>query len=395
MKEKICFVVQRYGEEIVGGSESECRMYAERLTPYYDVEVITSCAVNHVTWANEYEEGVSTINGVTVRRFAVEHERNLQEFMALSIELTQRAQHTREEDEHFQEVQGPTAPKALDWLCEHQGDYKVVLFMTYLYYLAAMGLPRYKGRSLLIPTTHDEWSVYFPCYREVFEAADGYVYNSEAERRFTEKLFLETVGKPYITIGAGVEYPKGELPDVRERFGLDKPYLLYCGRVEVAKGCDALLDYFRTYKNRFGGDLQLVFTGKVEMEMPKAPDIHMLGFLSEEEKYAVMQGSVAFCLASHFESLSIVVLESLMMGRPVLVNGGCEVLRDHCILGQCGLWFHTADDFCADVRYLLENPETYEIMRRNGREYVRENYSWEAIVGKLRGLIELVGQKNG
>ena len=390
MKDKICFVVQRYGEEIVGGSESECRMYAERLVPYYDVEVITSCAIDHLRWRNEYPAGVSVLNGVTVRRFRTVRERDLKEFSDLSEVLKAKSSHSREEDADFEEKQGPTAPEALDWLCDHGDEYKMVLFMTYLYYLAAMGLPRYKGKSLLIPTTHDEWSVYFPIYRDVFEAADGYVYNSEAERRFTEKLFLETVGKPYITIGAGVEYPKGMLPDVKERFGLTKPYLLYCGRVEAAKGCDTLLDYFRVYKNRFGGDMQLVFTGKVEMPLPREPDIVELGFLSEEEKYAVMQGSVAFCLASHFESLSIVVLESLMMGRPVLVNGDCEVLRDHCTIGQCGLWFHTADEFCGCVRYLLENPEIYETMRRNGREYVANNYTWDAIIGKLRALIELV-----
>ena len=390
MKDKICFVVQRYGEEIIGGSESECRMYAERLVPYYDVEVITSCATDHLSWRNEYPEGVSVLNGVTVRRFKTVRERDIYEFADYSDELIAKSNPGREDNLKFEELQGPTAPEALDWLCDHGGEYKMVLFMTYLYYLAALGLPRYKGKSLLIPTTHDEWAVYLPIYREVFEAADGYVYNSEAERRFTEKLFLETVGKPYITIGAGVEYPKGELPDIKKRFGLTKPYLLYCGRVEAAKGCDTLLDYFRVYKNRFGGDMQLVFTGKVEMHLPKEPDIVELGFLSEEEKYAVMQGSVAFCLASQFESLSIVVLESLMMGRPVLVNGECEVLRDHCTIGQCGLWFHTADEFCGCVRYLLENPEIYETMRRNGREYVANNYTWEAIIGKLRALIELV-----
>ena len=389
MKDKICFVVQRYGEEIVGGSESECRMYAERLVPYYDVEVVTTCALDHLSWRNFYPKGVRVINGVTVHRFQTLRERNLKEFGTLYNELNSRKDHSRKEDAEFLEQQGPLAPEALDWLCDHQSEYKTVLFMTYAYYLAAMGLPRYKGKSLLIPTTHDEPCVYYPIYREVFEAADGYVYNSEAERRFTEKLFLETVGKPYITIGAGVEYPKGELPDIRERYGLTKPYLLYCGRVEEAKGCDTLLEYFRLYKNRFGGDLQLVFTGKVEMKLPKEPDIIELGFLSEEEKYAVMENSVAFCLASRFESLSIVVLESLMMGRPVLVNGECEVLRDHCTIGQCGLWFRTADEFCGCVRFLLENPEIYEAMRRNGREYVAKNYSWEAIIGKLRGLIEL------
>lgn len=393
MKEKICFVVQRYGLEIVGGSESECRMYAERLVPYYDVEVITTCAKDHITWRNEYSEGVSEINGVKVRRFPVLREADMKERFLLSEELKKKGDSSLSENIHFLEKQGPYCPQAIDWICEHGEEYKTVLFMTYLFYLTAMGLPRYKGKSLLVPTTHDEWSVYLPIYREVFESADGFVYNSEAERHFTEGLFLETVGKPYVTIGAGVDYPKGELPDVKERFGLHKPYLLYCGRVESGKGCDFLIDCFRRYKHRFGNDIQLVFTGAVAMKLPNDPDIIALGFLREEEKYAVMENSLAFCLASHFESLSIVVLESLMMGRPVLVNGECQVLRDHCTKGQCGLWFHSEDEFCACVRYLLENPAVYETMAQNGREYVAQNYSWDIIIAKLRSLIEVVSAK--
>ncbi|MDY5099930.1 MAG: glycosyltransferase family 4 protein [Oscillospiraceae bacterium] len=391
MKEKIAFVVQRYGEEVIGGSESECRMYAERLTPYYDVEVITTCAIDHLTWRNDHAPGVSTLHGVTVRRFPVSRERDLGRFFQLSQQLTAKGSgRTEEEIEEWLRVQGPVADGAIDYLCEHAGEYKVVLFMTYLFYLTAVGLPRFPGRSILIPTAHDEWSMYFACYREIFEYARGFVYNSEAEHRFVDSLFLETAGKPSITIGAGVEYPAGLLPDIRERFGITRPYVLYCGRVEGAKGCDRLIDYFAAYKRRFGGELMLVLTGKVDMPLPQREDLLALGFVSEEEKYALMASSVAFALASQFESLSIVVLESLMMGRPVLVNGECEVLRDHAVISKAGLWFRDADEFCGALRYLLTHPAEYAQMCENGRRYVAERYNWSAILARLRGLIELV-----
>ena len=395
MKEKIAFVVQRYGEEVIGGSESECRMYAERLTPYYDVEVITTCAIDHLTWRNDHAPGVSTLHGVTVRRFPVSRERDLGRFFQLSQQLTAKGSgRTEEEIEEWLRVQGPVADGAIDYLCEHAGEYKVVLFMTYLFYLTAVGLPRFPGRSILIPTAHDEWSMYFACYREIFEYARGFVYNSEAEHRFVDSLFLETAGKPSITIGAGVEYPAGLLPDIRERFGITRPYVLYCGRVEGAKGCDRLIDYFAAYKRRFGGELMLVLTGKVDMPLPQREDLLALGFVSEEEKYALMASSVAFALASQFESLSLVVLESLMMGRPVLVNGECEVLRDHAVISKAGLWFRDADEFCGALRYLLTHPAEYAQMCENGRRYVAERYNWSAILARLRGLIELVSAED-
>ena len=137
MKDKICFVVQRYGEEIIGGSESECRMYAERLVPYYDVEVITSCAMDHISWRNDYPEGVCVINGVTVRRFRTVRERDLKEFSDLSDELMKKSSHSREEDVDFEEKQGPMAPEALDWLCDHGAK-----FLGYDFQRAGTGLDR-------------------------------------------------------------------------------------------------------------------------------------------------------------------------------------------------------------------------------------------------------------
>ena len=40
-KEKVAFVVVRYGKNINGGAEYHCQMLAERLVEDYDVEVLT------------------------------------------------------------------------------------------------------------------------------------------------------------------------------------------------------------------------------------------------------------------------------------------------------------------------------------------------------------------
>ena len=63
-KEKIAFIVVRYGKDINGGAEYHCRMLAERLVNDYDVEVLTTCVKNYVTGDNEYPEGEEILNGV-------------------------------------------------------------------------------------------------------------------------------------------------------------------------------------------------------------------------------------------------------------------------------------------------------------------------------------------
>ena len=90
-KQKICFVIQRYGTEICGGSELHCRLFAERLSSIYDVEIVTTTALDDSTWKNFYKEGVEYISGIKVRRFNVdrerlwERERNIKNYIQTAI----------------------------------------------------------------------------------------------------------------------------------------------------------------------------------------------------------------------------------------------------------------------------------------------------------------------
>src|SRR4029450_6322574 len=73
---KLAVIVQRYGQEINGGAELHARYIAERLARHAQVEVLTTCATDYITWRNELPGGVESVNGVSVRRFKVKHERD-------------------------------------------------------------------------------------------------------------------------------------------------------------------------------------------------------------------------------------------------------------------------------------------------------------------------------
>lgn len=388
MKDKLLFVCQRYGTEINGGAEMECRAYAEHLTDRYDISVLTTCAIDYTDWKNEYPEGETEINGVHVIRFPNARERSREEFDRITAEAYAPG-HPDETEEKWLDAQGPYCPAAIRWLKGHAGEYKAVLFMTYLYYLTARGLIPGMKNSILIPTAHDEPPVYLRHYRTVFGAPEGIIYNTDEEKAFVEKTFPATRGKKSCTVGFGIDPANPEIPDVRGKYGLGK-YILYAGRIDESKGCGVLFRYFREYKKRHPGELTLALIGKAAMEIPKDPDIRALGFVSEEDKASLMRDAEAFVLASRFESLSIVALESMELGTPVLMNGLCEVLKGHCIKSNAGFYFTDYYEFDCALTRLLSRPEEYAILRENGKRYVESRYRWSRITEEIAGLIESI-----
>ena len=204
---KIAFVVQRYGTEILGGSEYHCRLIAERLATKHEVEVLTTCARDYVTWKNEYPEGADRVRGVTVRRFAVAETRDIASFNEFSDWIFNNP-HTAEQEMEWLRRQGPWSPALLEYLKRHHQQYDALIFFTYLYAPTVLGLRIAPGRSILVPTAHDEPAIQLDLYKEVFTLPAAIAYNTEVERRFLETHFsIRAVAEE--TVGCGVDLPHG------------------------------------------------------------------------------------------------------------------------------------------------------------------------------------------
>jgi glycosyltransferase involved in cell wall biosynthesis len=205
---RIAFIVQRYGAEVLGGSEYLCRVIAERLASRHQVDVITTCARDYITWKNDYPEGPDRIRGVTVRRFANVRTRDLASFNRYSDWIYSN-QHSRDDEMEWLKQQGPWCPGLIDYLQRQHHQYDVLVFFTYLYAPTVLGLRIDPSKSILVPTAHDEPASRLGIFKEVFAAPAGVAYNTEAERRFVHETFsLRAIDEE--VIGVGVEPPPDE-----------------------------------------------------------------------------------------------------------------------------------------------------------------------------------------
>ncbi|RLC82983.1 MAG: glycosyltransferase family 1 protein [Chloroflexi bacterium] len=388
----IAFVVQRYGLKVSGGAELLCRQVVEHLAPEFEIEVLTTCAQDYVTWENVYPTGLDMINGIPVRRFPTVRTRE-KDFGARSAWIFSHL-HTLQDEMEWLYAQGPVSPDLLRYLVEHHLDYDAFVFFTYIYYPTALGLRLVADRALLVPTAHDELPIYLNVYKAMFHAPRAIIYNTIEERQFLQDLFdIEHI--PGQVTGVGVDVPERlDAQLFRRRYNIDSPYVLYVGRISPSKSCDTLIDYFIRYKAVHPGSLTLVLVGRAEIPIPKRPDIVAVGFVPDEDKFNAIAGAELFLLPSKFESLSIVFLESLAMGTPVLCDGASAILRGHCRRSNAALYYHNYPEFEPSLELLLKNPHLRQSLGCNGKQYVEQFYTWDQVVKKYRRLLTEVTENH-
>ncbi|MBA2438656.1 MAG: glycosyltransferase family 4 protein [Acidimicrobiia bacterium] len=411
---RIAFVVQRYGAEILGGSEYHCRLVAERLAARHEVEVLTTCARDYITWKNEYPEGTDRVRGVTVRRFASAQTRDIDAFNEYSDWIFANS-HSREDEMKWLEMQGPWCPALLEHLARHHRSYDALIFFTYLYAPTVLGLQIDPNRSILVPTAHDEPAIRLEIYKDLFRLPGAVAFNTEVEKNFLKSTFeIRAIAEETVGCGVDLMQGEGELPpgpassaadgdddaetvDVvaqmkargvafRRRHRLYGDFLLYGGRIDAGKGCEELLEYFTSYKE-LGGDAALVLMGVKLMQLPEVPWVKFAGLLSERERLHALEAATVVVVPSPYESLSLLALEAMAVGTPVLCNGRSEVLVEHCRQSNGGLYYQNRDEFIECTALLLSDERLRRALGRNGKEYVKRNYRWDAILAKYDRLI--------
>jgi glycosyltransferase involved in cell wall biosynthesis len=415
LKRKIAIVVQRYGKEINGGAEVHARMIAEKLHDKYDITVLTSRAIDYHTWKPLLKEGVQYENDIKIIRFdhPCRDKKNLRKITnkikgrTLWQLLNRLLNNPRwlhylkpnvivaqKDYEDWAFYQGPATEDLIRHIKEYKNEYDVFIFFTYLYFPTIFGLKEVGDKSILIPTMHDEKPAYYDIFKKIMQYPKWIFFNTEAEKKFSEKLFdIKSNKKEVVAVGIDLNIVI-ENKQVLNKFKIKKPYIIYVGRIDAAKGCQDLIKYFKNFISINDADLELVLVGKNMMKEEKHPDIIYTGFISDEEKNHLIANAKLLVVPSYYESLSLVLLEAFSLKIPVLANGLCDVLYDHINNSKAGLTYTNQNEFNNALGLLIGEREMGKNMGENGYNYVLNNYTWKRVISKFDLAIQDISENN-
>ena len=386
---RVAFVVQRCGAEVNGGAEAHCLQIAQRMSKHWETEVLTTCALDYMTWEDSYPPGREEVGGTTIRRFPVDYPRDVEQFNRLSGELHARqADATIDEQEEWMRAQGPVSSALFDYLEEHEDEYDAFIFFGYLYATTYFGLPRVREKAFLAPLAHDEWTIRFSMWDRFFALPQQLIFNTSFEREFLHKRFprLPLIGP---VVGVGIDPPERIAPErFRARYGLHAPFLLYVGRIDESKGCKSMIDCFLRARNAGRIPHKLVLIGTEVMPIPFHDEVMHLGFVDDQEKWDAMAACDWLVMPSPHESLSMVLLETWTAGRPAIVTAQADVLTGQCRRSNAGLWYDSAEQFEAIIRTVTE--ETKVALGRQGHRFASQHYSWARVESDY---LQLVGSR--
>lgn len=388
---RILYCVQRYGAEVSGGAEAACRSLAEQMAARgHHVEVVTSCAVDYVTWDDEYEPGTSKLNGVLVHRLPVRDARTAEQFGPISGRVLSGPSAPLAVQQDWVRVQGPDVPGLEPWLSANSSRFDVAVFYTYLYPTTVFGLPVAARHTptVLHPAAHDEPMIQLAIFDSLIRQADAISVQTPEELATIRRRFRFEPLSAVVGLGVDINPPLADGNRFRAMFGLgDEPVLLYNGRIEPGKGTDELVRYFVEHKRRFPGPLKLVLVGPIIVEVDTHPDVICTGYVDVQTRLDAYAAAFAFVMPSYFESFSIALCDAWVVRRPALVNGDCAVLEGQARRSGGGLPYRGLAEFSAGLNRLIADPALSAEMGQAGRDYVVARYEWGQVAESYEQLL--------
>lgn len=388
----IAFIPPRFGDGVIGGAEAVLAEAAIGLAERgHKVEILTTCAKNHYTWANEFPSGVfrhgSDPGSILVRRFPVEldtpgvvRDRVGDRILAgdkISIQ-----------DQQLWMNDSLRSSGLWDHVFDQGDRYRALIFAPYMFWTTFAVSQIHPQRSIIMPCLHDEPPAYLELFASMMEGATGLWFLTDPERELANRIYQ--LGDSQTTVGASVEIPAPDAynPDrFRRDHRVDGPYFYYGGRREWGKGWEDLLNgYSRYVRQRQGRPIaKLVTSGVGDVVCPPGVEEHIIdvGLLSDEQRDDAMAGAVAYLQPSAMESFSRTVLEALAAGTPVVANRASDVVTWHLNNSGGGLTYDREAELVQCLNFVTDEPLAAAELAKDGRRYVSDRYRLPLVIDRM------------
>ncbi len=409
---KILHVVQGYTPAI-GGTERVIQILSEKLVERYadQVTVYTTIGYNcEIFWRRDQPSlpaGLTTINGVTVRRFPVFNYFNR---LRLLLAGSTYKLHWPYNDYFRLLNNGPLIPSLTSEIARAGAEVIAASSFPLMHMLYAVtGGRRAHTPVILIGGIHsaDAWGFDSALIYRTMRKADRAVAYTTFERDF-----LITKGVPaeqISVIGLGVEpaaFVAASGAALRQEYGWgDDPVVAYIGQQVEHKGIDTLLAAMRhvwpeypTARLLIAGS-RTTYTTTLESLINQLPPewrsrVRHVHNFDEAMKPSLFAACDIFTYPSAYESFGLTLLEAWAAGRPVVA---CREGAPGSIVApeQDGLLakYHDPIELAHALKTLLASPERQKQMGTAGQEKVLAEYTWDIVADRFRTTYQTVLQQ--
>ncbi len=384
---RIGFVPPRYGEGVVGGAEAVLHELAHDFAARgWDVEVLTTCARDHYTWANSFPAGASRDGAITVRRFRTVVSRDPKRAW-LEEEILKGGELTLTEQQRW--MNGSfRVPDLFHWLLDHAAEYGALVFAPYPFWTTFACSLVAPERTVLMPCLHDEPYAYLDLFQPVFSGAGQIWFQTDPEHELAHSIFK--LPRSHDVVGSPVRAPQAYDPDgFRARHGIEGRFILYAGRREGGKGWERLLHAFAWALHHKALPFSLVTMGVGDVRPPGeiADRVIDLGLVSEADRNDAFAAADAYIQPSEYESFSRTIMEAWLAGTFVIGNGASKVVTWHCERSGAGLTYDDDYELAECLAFVAQQGDAATALAAAGRAYVLDNYSPDIVVPRMEATI--------
>ncbi len=296
-------------------------------------------------------------------------------------------------------VIGPVRSTRLDWLF---GLQTAALGLDLMHYPDHV-VPRWgPGRSVVtvhdvsfwrMPETHSAASLaYYERCRDSVRRAEAVICVSEFTR---DELLAATDVRPekVFTVPNGVEArfvpaSEGDVAQVRGRYGLERPYVLFVGTVGSRKNLVRLVEAFAGSRELRGVELVLaggpgdatkaVRQAIADCEVEER--VRLLGPVRDEDLPALISAAVALAMPSLYEGFGLPVLEAMACGTAVVISDR-RPLVDLAVGAAITVEPTEVESIRAGLERGVRDAGSRRMNEQRGRELAR-SYEWRMVARK-------------